>query len=90
MKWRPSHPTINPTTARAVVNFRILPGDSISGVVEHVRATIDEHSLPDDKAFWTNHPECARRTWIEVVQNQPVEGLERRFQIELDIASLRD
>lgn len=29
-----------PTHARAVVNFRILPGDSIAGVIEHVRRTI--------------------------------------------------
>ncbi|MEW6364585.1 MAG: carboxypeptidase regulatory-like domain-containing protein [Acidobacteriota bacterium] len=48
------------------------------------------HSLLDDHAFWTNHPECVRRTWIEVVQNQPVEGVERWFHIELDITSLVD
>ncbi len=30
-----------PTRAEAVVNFRILPGDSIAGVIEHVRTTID-------------------------------------------------
>ena len=29
-----------PSVARAVVNFRILPGDSVSGVVEHVRRVI--------------------------------------------------
>src|SRR5438046_8747959 len=26
-----------PSSARALVNFRILPGDSVDGVVEHVR-----------------------------------------------------
>jgi carboxypeptidase PM20D1 len=31
-----------PTHARAVVNFRILPGDSVAGVVELVRATVDD------------------------------------------------
>jgi len=31
-----------PTQARAVVNFRILPGDSIAGVLEHVQQTIDD------------------------------------------------
>ena len=31
-----------PTHARAVVNFRILPGDSIAGVLEHVRQTIND------------------------------------------------
>jgi len=29
-----------PTTARAVVNFRLLPGDSVAGVLEHVRRTV--------------------------------------------------
>jgi carboxypeptidase PM20D1 len=28
--------------ARAVVNFRILPGDSVAGVLEHVRRVIDD------------------------------------------------
>jgi Peptidase dimerisation domain len=28
--------------ARAVVNFRILPGDTVDGVLEHVRRTIDD------------------------------------------------
>jgi len=31
-----------PTQARAVVNFRILPGDRVAGVVEHVRRTIED------------------------------------------------
>lgn len=31
-----------PRSARAVVNFRILPGDSIAGVIEHVKRAIDD------------------------------------------------
>jgi carboxypeptidase PM20D1 len=31
-----------PSHARAVINFRILPSDSITGVVEHVRRVIDD------------------------------------------------
>jgi carboxypeptidase PM20D1 len=31
-----------PSSARAVFNFRILPGDTSEGVIEHVRATIDD------------------------------------------------
>jgi carboxypeptidase PM20D1 len=31
-----------PSYARAVVNFRILPGDSVTGVVEHVRRVIED------------------------------------------------
>jgi len=30
-----------PTTARAVVNFRILPSQSIDGVINHVRSTLE-------------------------------------------------
>src|SRR5688572_11168668 len=31
-----------PSHARAVVNFRILPGDSVDGVVEHVRQVVND------------------------------------------------
>jgi len=31
-----------PTEARAVVNFRILPGDTVQSVADHVRETIDD------------------------------------------------
>ncbi|WP_338867670.1 M20 family peptidase [Myxococcus stipitatus] len=31
-----------PSDARAVVNFRILPGDSVEGVLAHVRKTVDD------------------------------------------------
>ena len=31
-----------PSAARAVVNFRILPGDSVAGVLAHARAAIDD------------------------------------------------
>ena len=31
-----------PSYARAVINFRILPGDSVAGVIEYVRRTIDD------------------------------------------------
>jgi len=33
---------ILPTTARAVVNFRLLSGDSVAGVIEHARQAIDD------------------------------------------------
>ena len=34
-----------PARATAVVNFRVLPGDSIAGVMRHVRRTIDDTSV---------------------------------------------
>jgi carboxypeptidase PM20D1 len=36
---------ILPATARAVVNFRILPGDTVETVLEHVRRTIDDDGI---------------------------------------------
>src|SRR5687768_14679280 len=34
-----------PTYARALVNFRILPGDTVNGVVAHVRSAIDDSRI---------------------------------------------
>jgi len=58
---------ILPSSARAVVNFRILPGDTVETVLEHVRRTVDDPTIavrtlgegndppplsdPDDPAF---------------------------------------
>jgi carboxypeptidase PM20D1 len=37
-----SKENVLPSRARAVVNFRILPGDSVAGVVQHVRRVVDD------------------------------------------------
>ena len=34
-----------PSTARAVVNFRIHPGDSVEAVVDHVKRTVDDQRV---------------------------------------------
>src|SRR5436309_6684635 len=34
-----------PSSARALVNFRILPGDSVEGVVEHVRRAVHDSRI---------------------------------------------
>lgn len=34
-----------PIRARAVVNFRVLPGDTVEGVVAHVRAAVDDERV---------------------------------------------
>jgi carboxypeptidase PM20D1 len=34
-----------PTVATAVVNFRIKPGDTVAGVMEHVRNTVDDERV---------------------------------------------
>ncbi len=38
-------PNVLPSEARAVVDFRILPGDTVDDVVEHVRATVDDSNV---------------------------------------------
>ena len=35
-----------PATAKALVNFRILPGDSVQSVLEHVRRAVDDPRVP--------------------------------------------
>ena len=35
-------PNVLPARARAVVNFRLMPGDTAAGVVEHVRRVVDD------------------------------------------------
>ena len=34
-------PNVLPQSARAVVNFRVIPGDTVNGVLTHVRAVVD-------------------------------------------------
>ena len=43
-----------PTHARAVINFRILPGDSVSGVLKHVQAVVDDPRVESKlgSGFW--------------------------------------
>ena len=35
-------PNVLPQSARAVVNFRVMPGDTVAGVLAHVRAVVDD------------------------------------------------
>lgn len=41
-----------------------------------------------EREYWTNHPECVVRTWVEEIVNPPVEGVQRWFHIEFDLTSL--
>ncbi len=50
-----------PAAAHAVVNFRILPGDTIADVVEHVRRVVDDPSIeievdPDGREATSESP----------------------------------
>jgi len=42
----------------------------------------------ENEAYWTNHPECVTRTWVEEITNPPVEGVQRWYHIEFDLAEL--
>ena len=56
-----------PSRARAVVNFRILPGDSIAGVEEHVRRVIDDPRVEVRRAgAFTAEPSTVSRTESEL------------------------
>jgi carboxypeptidase PM20D1 len=71
-----------PSRARAVVNFRILPGDTVSGVVERVRRVIDDPLVgirPDPSAeepspvspangeAWMKIEETIRQTYPDAI-----------------------
>ncbi len=48
-----------PNSAEAIVNFRLLPGDSIASVCEHVRRVIDDEQVqfePLENASWEASP----------------------------------
>ncbi|MBI5481395.1 MAG: carboxypeptidase regulatory-like domain-containing protein [Deltaproteobacteria bacterium] len=49
-----------------------------------------EHEPQPENVYWTNHPECVTRTWIQEVSSPPAEGVERWFHIEFDLMSLVD
>ncbi|NIP50527.1 MAG: hypothetical protein GWN61_20075 [candidate division Zixibacteria bacterium] len=42
----------------------------------------------DKYAYWTNHPDCVQRTWIEQVTNPPTAGTVRWYHIEFDLTEL--
>ncbi len=45
-----------PSSASAVVNFRILPGDDVASVIEHVRRTIDEPRIAIEPLAFRSEP----------------------------------
>ncbi len=49
-----------PIQAEAVVNFRILPGDSVQGVIDRVKTIIDDDSIEIERyGFWSEPSEMA-------------------------------
>ncbi|WP_342380629.1 M20 family peptidase [Myxococcus stipitatus] len=71
-----------PSGARAVVNFRILPGDSVEGVLAHVRETVDDARVevgtlafqsepspvsPTDSDSWRHLERSVRQVFPQVV-----------------------
>jgi carboxypeptidase PM20D1 len=71
-----------PARARAVVNFRILPGDSVAGVVDRVRRIIDDPSVqihglpfpvepspisPTNGAAWATLEETIRQVYPDAI-----------------------
>jgi carboxypeptidase PM20D1 len=65
-----------PSQARAVVNFRILPGDSIAGVIDHVRWAIDDPRVAVRRvgAFW------AEPSPVSSTRSRTYQALERTIR----------
>ncbi len=64
-----------PNSAEAIVNFRLLPGDSIAGVCEHVRKVINDdqvHFEPVENAFWEASPLSSTDNMAFVFLNQTI------------------
>ncbi|MBW2361823.1 MAG: M20/M25/M40 family metallo-hydrolase [Deltaproteobacteria bacterium] len=45
-----------PESAEAMVNFRLLPGDTPEGVIEHVRSAIDDPDIDIESLGWSPAP----------------------------------
>lgn len=45
-----------PAKARAIVNFRVLPGDTVEGVLAHVRKVVDDERVHVEALPWTKEP----------------------------------
>src|SRR5207249_2113245 len=53
-----------PARARAVVNFRIKPGDSIAGVLRHVRSTVGNRQVQVRLLPGVDHSEPSRTSSV--------------------------
>ena len=64
-----------PTTARAVVNFRIIPGETVEDVVAHVEKTIN-----DDRIQVEIMGEGTNPSPVSPIDNAEYEALERSIK----------
>lgn len=51
-----------PERASAVLNFRILPGDSLAGVLQHVRQVVDDERVEVETFGFTSEPSAVAPT----------------------------
>lgn len=52
-------------------------------------ATESAHfAFTGDTGYWTNHPECLLRTWVESVENPPADGVQQWFHLEFDLGPI--
>ena len=65
-----------PSTARALVNFRILPGDSVGGVIEHVRTVVNDAAV-DVRALEGN---VTNASAVSDVEAEPFQLLARTIR----------
>ena len=65
-----------PTQASAAINFRILPGDSIASVLEHVRSVVNDRRIEVRQAGRF----VAEPSQISSTRSEPFRALERTIQ----------
>ena len=70
------------------VNLLNLGGQRILDTRFPIVTESDTHHDMERQGWWTNHPECVTRTWVEEIVNPPVEGVQRWYHIEFDVTSL--
>jgi hypothetical protein len=70
------------------INLLTMEGQRTLDVRFPLATAILDDAPKTENAYWTNHPECVLRTWIEEIRNPPTEGAERWFHIEFDVEKL--
>jgi len=84
----PGAPTYQIHYSAVVINLYTVEEQRTLDVRFPMVGESTEYEDTEERAYWTNHPECVRRTWIEEIANPPVEGIQRWFHIEFDLSPL--
>ncbi len=84
----PGEPTYEIQYSAITINLYTVGDQRTLDVRFPIVSESDFYTDTGERAFWTNHPECVLRTWVEEILNPPVEGTQRWFHVEFDLSSL--